>query len=191
MATPLDIGLLKVFELIFPFIFIITAGYAVLSNIDPFKKNPFYAAVTAAVFAIMTLASPIAMKTINTMAPFFVMLFIFAIFIMIAYGIFGYTDEEGGMIKAITDGGYKKTIGFTILVLVLIIGIGSFASVVSQEKGFTGLTADGQDTTGALQAGDSEESSFFKTILHPKVLGLAVLLVIGYYTIDQLTNPSD
>ncbi|MEK6849133.1 MAG: hypothetical protein AABY01_01035, partial [Nanoarchaeota archaeon] len=86
MATPLDLGLLANVGVIFPFLLVLVFSYAILSKIQIFGKDQNgLNAFISFVLAVITLFSPIATKTIAVMAPWFVLLFIFMIFLLIAY----------------------------------------------------------------------------------------------------------
>jgi len=186
MVSPLDIGLLQTFEIVFPFLFILTFVFAFLTKIKPFSENYVYAAIIAVSLSVITLFSPIAIKTINTMAPWFVLLFVVTIFALLAYSIVGYSEES--LMSSVTEGPHSGTIGWWIFALVLIIGVGSFATVISEERGFGALTAE--NGSAVLASGASEEASFFQSLLHPKVLGMAVIMLVGFFAIGQLSKRS-
>ncbi|MBD3319421.1 hypothetical protein GF342_05955 [Candidatus Woesearchaeota archaeon] len=187
MVSPLDVGLLQTFQVVFPFIFVLTAVFAFLTQVPPFKENYLYAALMAVALAVLTMFSPIAIKTINVMAPWFVLLFVAIIFALLAYYIVGHNEES--LRQAIHEGEYSSTLGWWIFALILIIVIGSLTSVISQEQGFTDLTAD--NVSSALQEGPEEQAGFFQVILHPKVLGMAVILLIAFFAIGQLSKKSE
>lgn len=183
MATLLDVTLLGSLEALWPFLLVFAIGYAVLSK-WMFKEQHNVAAIVAFVLAILAAYSPITSKTINLMAPWFVLLFIFAIFIIIAYSALGVPGDK--ITAVITSKDKGNTIAMWIIALSLIIGIGSLASVVSQEQSFLGLSQS--NTTIISSDGVSETSGFFQTLVHPKVLGLALVLLIAYFTVSNLTE---
>ena len=189
MATPLDIGLLKNVSIIFPFLLVITLAYAVLSMTkifgDPDKSRGLNAFV-AFVLAVMTLFSSVAVKTINLMAPWFVLLFIFSIFLLIAYKTFGVDDKK--ILDVVTGKRFGGTVFYWILALALIIGLGSLSTVISQEKGFKTLSDENANRTVVP---DAEEVGFFQTIFPPKVLGMVLLLLIAVFTVKNLASYED
>jgi len=182
MATPLDIGLLQKFDVIFPFIFVIVIVYAVLARTEWMKEKQGIAFLLAFVLAVMTLFSSIAVKTINRMAPWFVILVIFTILLMLAYQAMGMSEKT--ILDIITGKEYGTTVAWWVLALMLIIGIGSLTSVVSEEKQFTSLAA-GENASQALAA-QGETAGFWATIFHPKVLGLGLVLMIAMFTVQKL-----
>ncbi|MEM4239634.1 MAG: hypothetical protein QXM31_01110 [Candidatus Woesearchaeota archaeon] len=183
MATPLDIGLLQKFDVIFPFLFVLVIVYAVLSRTEWFKEKQALAFLLAFVLAIMTLFSNIAVKTINRMAPWFIILIIFAVLLLLAYQAMGIQEKK--ILEVITGTNYGNTVAYWVLALMLIIGIGSLTSVVSEEKQFTTLAA-GENVTAVT--GTGEQIGFWATIFHPKVLGLALILLIAMFTINKLAS---
>ena len=192
MVTLLDIGLLKAFEWVFPFLLVLVIGGAVLSRVLWFKENPALAWGIALILAVMTMFSRIAVKTIMLMAPWFVLLFVFSIFMLVAYMTFGIKEERIlDVITGETPGRYGGTFAYWILALVLIIGLGSLSTVISEEVRFKELreariTPEGLDITDFEP--EEEKAGFFATITHPKVLGLALILLIAFFTIQKMSE---
>lgn len=185
MATPLDTSLLQKFDVIFPFLLVLVLVYVVLSRISWFKDKQAFCFVIAFALGILTIFNNVAVRTINMMAPWFVLLFIFMIFVLMAYMTFGVKEET--IIDTVTKGKYATDFGYWILALVLIIGIGSLTTVISEEKGFTAM---GGETTEAPATDGGEKSGFWETLFHPKVLGLALLLLVAMFTIMKLAAPT-
>ncbi len=182
MATPLDVGLLQKFDVIFPFLFVLVIVYALLARTEWLKEKQAIAFMIAFVLAVMTLFSSIAVKTINRMAPWFILLIIFVVLLLLAYQALGVKEES--ILNIITGKTYGSTIAYWVLALMLIIGVGSLTSVVSEEKPFTELAA-GENAT--VIAGQGEQVGFWATLFHPKVLGLALILLIAMFTINKLS----
>ncbi len=187
MATPLDFGLLQKFGVIWPFLFILVLIYAILSRIEAFKEKPWVVIMISAALAFMTMFSRVAVRTINMMAPWFVLVFIFFIFILIAYQAFGIKEQT--ILETITGKEHGKAFFNWVLALALIIGLGSLATVISEERGFLSLTQE-----EAMAAGEPvgmEASGFFSTITHPKVLGMAAVLLIAIFTVQRLAAKAE
>ncbi|MEK6857492.1 MAG: hypothetical protein AABX39_02800 [Nanoarchaeota archaeon] len=181
MATPLDLGLLKQFDVLFPFLFVLVIVFAVLYRTTTFKEKPGLAAIIAFLLAIMTVVSPvapIATKSINLMAPGFIILFIFITFLMLVYQTFGVKEES--ITKLITDSEYSNTIVMILLVISVIIAAGAISKSYSEEKQFTKLTEIGTITPSA------EESEFWQTVFHPKILGTVLFLLIALFTVQKM-----
>jgi len=181
MATPLDITALKQFSGIFPFLLVLVLVYAVLSRTDWFKEKQGIAALIAVLVAIMTLFSKVAIGTINLMAPWFVLFVIFGVLMVLAYMSFGVSEKT--VIETITGSEYGSSFGMWVLSIMLIIGLGSLFTVINKEQPITEL---GGNVTGA--AAPSGEFGFWQTLFHPKVLGLALVLMIAYFTIGKISS---
>lgn len=177
MATILDFGILKVLHSVFPFLFILVIVYAVLSHFKLFRENPFYGASIALLLAIMSMFSPILVKTIERMAPYFVLLIVFVVLLLITYQAFGV--QEKTILDVIQGEEYGSLFGHGMFALVLIIVLGSFSSVVSEERGFLGLTGE---------VGEGEQVGFFKILFHPSILGFMAVMLIALFTVLRLTE---
>lgn len=177
MATILDFGLLKVLHNVFPFLFILILVYAVLSHFKLFKENPFYAASIALLLSLMSMFSPILVKSIERMAPYFVLLILFIVLLLITYQSFGV--EEKTILDVIKGEEYGSLFGHGMLAIVLVIVLGSFAAVVSEEQGFLALTGE---------AGEGEQAGFFKIVFHPSILGFIAVMLIALFTVLRLSE---
>jgi uncharacterized membrane protein len=146
-----------------------------------FEEKQAFAFILAFALAIMTLLSPIAIRTINMMAPWFILLLIFGLFMLIAYQTFGV--PEATITEIITKSPHAKEFAWWIIAIALIIGIGSLATVISQREGF--VSKLGEPTAEIVP---TEETGFWQTIMHPKVLGFVLLFLIAMFTISKLSG---
>ena len=179
MVSLLDIGLLKHFEILFPFLFITIMVFSILTMIKAFgKENTGLRVLIAIILGFMSLISPIIRKTINIMAPWFVLLIIFIFFILFAVQTLGGSREElwKGILKP-----ERHYIIVWIVALSLVIGFGSLSSAISEERGFKALAEEGEAVEG-------EKAGFFQVIFHPKVLGLVLILIISLLTVNRLSE---
>lgn len=183
MATPLDVSALQQFGGIFPFLLVLVLVYAILSQSDWFKEKQGMAALIAIIAAIMTLFSRVAIKTINLMAPWFVLFVIFGILMVLAYMTFGISKEK--IIETITGEEYGSAFGMWVLSIMLIIGLGSLFFVINEEKGFRALT-EGNASMG--ERPPEQAFGFWQTLFHPKILGMVLVLLIAYFTISKMTS---
>ncbi|MBW3018737.1 hypothetical protein KY329_00950 [Candidatus Woesearchaeota archaeon] len=185
MATFLDIGALQHFQGLFPFLLVLVLAYAIFSK-TVFKDKPGVSALLAFILAILTLTSGIAQKTINLMAPWFVIFLIFGILILIAFMSFGI--EEKSIKDVLTGSKYGRQFFWWVLGIMIIIGFGSLFAVVNEEIDITQLHALGTNTTSAGTGG--AEAGFWGSLFDPKVLGMVVVLLVAYFTVSQLTEPA-
>ena len=182
MATPLDFGLLQNFGMLFPFLLVLVFAYALLAKTQLFGENKGLYAFIAFVLAVATLLSPIAIKAINRMAPWFVIVFIFAIFVLITYQLFGV--EQKTITELLTGKKYGSSFFYWILTIVLIIGIWSLSSVISEEREAVAQTQSAvQNATQPAQ-----QSAGLQSLLNPKVLGMILILLVALFTVKNLTS---
>ncbi|PIN81528.1 hypothetical protein COV11_01845 [Candidatus Woesearchaeota archaeon CG10_big_fil_rev_8_21_14_0_10_30_7] len=189
MATILDFGLLKPFEAIFPFLFLMVFLYAVLTRFETFKDKPAFSAIIAFVLSIMSMMSPILVRTISLMAPWFVLLIIFMVMLLLAYQAFGI--KEGTIIDLVKSDSYGETFTWTIIIVVGLIFVGSLTTAFSEQQGFQQLQkGELAPVPSDFVEPGSEKEDFFKTVFHPKVLGLIVLMLLALVTVQRLTAES-
>ncbi|HLC32441.1 MAG TPA: hypothetical protein VJJ82_01305 [Candidatus Nanoarchaeia archaeon] len=180
MATPLDITVLQQFSGIFPFLLILVLVYVVLSQMEWFKDKTSIAAIIAVLVALMSLLSPVVTKSVSLMAPWFVLFIIFIVLLMLGYMTIGIKKD------VIVDFVQKDTLSSAlwIFAIIAIIGIGSIASVWTDETG--GLEKlQGKNLTAQVESGNADR---FQAIFHPKVLGVALVLLVGFFTIKYMTS---
>lgn len=197
MATPLDISLLRQFDIIFPFLLVFVMVYAGLSFMKAFKDNKGLHALLAFVLALLTLFSPLAIRTINIMSPLFVILMIFILFALMIFMTLG--PSESDVLHVLKSKEYQFT-WYWILAFILLIGFGSFfKAVVETQGGIPGYAGGGLGPAiagapgapgNAGAGGAGQEADFFKTLFHPKVLGLVFIMLLGLFTINRLAAAS-
>lgn len=184
MATPLDTTLIAKLGDLFPFLLVLVTLLGIFSYTGIFKDNKALQAFTAFAIAVLFMLSDIAVETVRLMAPWFVILFMFIMFLLLSYKMFGATDKD---IMAVVKGDkYGSLISYWVLALVLIIVLGSFSFAVSKRGGFGpmgGGTVEAVNGTGV----PSQQAEFWNTITHPKTLGMVLILLIATFTIMKLT----
>ncbi len=190
MATFLDISLLEKFSIIFPFLLAFVVVYGGLSTTKILGENKAVHSFFAIIVAFFTFLSPAVRAIINRMAPWLILLFIFTIFVIMAFKTYGATDAD--ILGQIRHAKYGPQIVWFFVSIILIIVIGSITSVTlkGSDKGIRPIgsnitTAEGVTTT---QDVTKEKSVFWDTLLHPKVLGLIVILLIANFTVAKLAS---
>lgn len=161
MATFLDIAALEQFSTFFVFIFVWLAVYAILTYSKILGDNKGIHIVAGLIIALLVLFSPIATGTIEYIAPWFAVVFIFVIFATIALRLFGATGIESlGSLRLIT---------FVVIILILVVGALSYVREQITVPGENETTVDYGKTTTIL--------------FHPKILGVMFVLIIAIFTI--------
>jgi len=180
MATPLDVGILQNFDVVFPMVFTFVMVYGVLTKVKLFENQALNAFI-AVCLAFMTVVSDIAIKTINRSAPWMVLLMFLIIFMMLAFMTFGVKEDT---ITGVVKSGAYSVVQNLVIAFVLIIFFGSLFSVISEEKGFQALTEGGEDVS-------DEQQEFFQVLFHPKVLGFSVIMLIMVFAVMRLAGPTE
>lgn len=161
MATFLDITGLQQFSTIFVFIFVWLVVYAILTYSKILGENKAIHVIIGLVIALLVLFSPIATGTIEYIAPWFAVVFIFVIFASIALKLFGATGVESlGSLRIVT-----------VVVILLVLVVGALSYVRQQ------VTAPGDNET-SIDYGKTTTLLF-----HPKILGIIFLMIISIFTI--------
>ncbi|MBU0637061.1 MAG: hypothetical protein KKF89_00355 [Nanoarchaeota archaeon] len=194
MATFMDIGIIQHFSIVFVFLLIFALVYAIMEYTKLFGKDmKGIHAIIALALAILIVISKPAVAVLNVITPWFLVLFLFIFFIIFGVRMFG--TSEADTISLIKDTRFYPY----LIVIVIIIMIAGFASTYGQnllEKG-TGVEAEDGDSVvlpGDIPGGSTKTTSFgtnvLNTLIHPKVLGLIAILLIGLFTIIFLTKTS-
>lgn len=187
--TFLDIGVFPFFTILWPFLFVTVVSFAFLNRMKVLTENPALHALIAFFFGMITIFSGIAVKTINMMAPWFVLLFIFGVFIIMVYMSFGIKEET--ILGTITGKEYGSVFGYWIIALSLLIGLGSLSTVISEEKGFAALGEKEVVVTPTGETALVETAGFFAVLTHPKVLGFALIMLVAFFTINRMVAKPD
>ncbi len=185
MATPFDTGLIASFSIIFPFLLTFAIVYGVLSATKTFDNNRGIQGIIAIVCAFSILMSSLIREVMNTMAPWFVLLFFFTVFTLASFKIFGATDND--IIGVLKSPDYRS-INYFIMAVILIIGFGSLFKVLSDRGGIGSgneINVTAPDGTVTVQ---NQESEFWNTIINTKVLGLIIIFLIATVTVNRLAG---
>jgi len=188
MATPLDVGLLQHFSIIFPFLLVFVVVYGIMMFSKSFGENRNLVGILALAVAFITILSPTIREIINIMVPWFILVFIFIFLGVVMFKILGATDSD--MLGALKSFEGRTILNWFVIISIVIV-IGSIASVL----GGKGELPFGPVKEGAVveTSGESEgvgsvgPSAFWQTLFHPKILGIALILLIGMMTILKLT----
>lgn len=184
MASVLDTGLLDKFSFLFTMLLIIILIYGVLEWSKLFGERQGLHILISFLLGVILLIVPSVNQVISLITPWFVLMFIFILLMVIAYRILGATDSDikDAMLT-------NKSIIYWIMIFSVIILLGALGKVfLSGGEHGVGVTAN---ETGVEVSGDVGEvgtKAAFATLFHPKVLGLIFVLLIGVFTITTLTQ---
>jgi len=181
MASFLDIGMFEYFNVIFSFLLILILVYAILQKTKIVGSSNAINALIAVVIAFLSILSEPVIGIINFVAPWFVVMFIFLILLLLLFQILGATDAD--IAVAVKD----KAVIWTILGIGIIIIVAGFANVFGQEL-LEGSQSAGTALDGGTTSGNNFEDNVLSTIFHPRILGMMVLFGIAIFAIALLTG---
>ena len=187
MATFLDLGLLTHFAAFFPFLLVFIAAYAILLKFKTFSEERSINAIIAFALASMTLFSRPAQVLITTASPWFVVLFMLILLVILAYRLIGVRESQ---IEKVMESEFG-TPHWLIIVFVALILIGSLSIVFGPglledkvEPSIPGVPATG--TTTEAGTGTQFTRNVTDVLFHPKVIGFVALMLIVVFAIRTL-----
>ena len=187
MATVLDLGLIRAFDAIFPVILAWAIVFALLQETKVITESVSINAVLAVVAALMVLLSDSAIEIINFTMPWFTVIIIFFVILMLTFQVFGLKDSDfSSIIK--DQAVYMSVLG--LIGLVVVIGL---ATVFGQD-----LTSESfVDESGTVivnEDGTTSSSNYNDNIIaffqNKKVLALIVIFGIAICATYFLTGKS-
>ena len=184
MASVLDLSLLSHFSVIFVMVLVAVVMYAILQFTKAMGDNKGVHILIAIIIAIIIGMFPDITEVITIMVPWFVVVFIFILLILIGNKMFGASDQD---ILAVMKN--RPSIAYWIIILGVIIFLSALGKVY-----FTGGPNAGTvevNESGTVVKGDvgtEGESAFWATLFHPRVLGLILVLLVAVFTMTLLTS---
>ncbi len=207
MATFLDISGLSFFSSIFTFLLIFIVVYALLTWGHVLGDNSGIHSLIAISIAVLFMFSKDAISVINFVVPWFTIMFISILLILMAYSMFNPGVNVANLL--IAGGGHKTVIYWIIslAVIIILIGVGNSygqkvgpyltdsgsSNVVDYSlSGSNGTniasgTADNFRGTGQVDSGNYQ-TNLGATLFHPKMLGIIFILLLGTFTILLITK---
>ena len=173
MATFLDLAGLEGFSQIFVFVLVLLGVYIALVMIKAFSDQKWIAMVIALVVAIFVVLVPMLVGILKTIIPWFAVLFIFVLFITVSSKIFGASDMDFDSMKT------------PLLIVVVLIFVVGTAIYIRQQTDVPGdLDKDGN----IIKEKNYNELGSF--LLHPTVVGVIFVLLVGIFTVSLLAGKS-
>ncbi len=174
MATFLDaFGALQNFSAIFVFLFVFSLIFGLLSYAKFLGDNKGINAMIAFVVAILFTLSKTLVRATEYIAPWFVMLVLFAILIILMFRFIG--ASEADITQVIK---HHNTIITFVFVFVIVIVVLSFGQVLKEQAAEGNVTTTFPAKVGAV-------------LQHPTVLGLIAILMIAVWTIRFLSENTE
>lgn len=197
MATVMDIGLLSYFSVIYPVILVWAIVFAMLQKTGAIGKSMGINATVAVAISLMTLLSQSLLDMINFIVPWFAVVIIFLVLLVLVFMTMG--AKEADLASAVKD----KAVYWTLVGIALIIvgaGVGKVLGQSFTEASFQGgsnsviQANNGTIPPSAINEGGyistatpSFEQNIYGILFHPKVLGLIVLFAVVIFAVAFLT----
>ncbi len=193
MPAMLDIGILNYFSIIFPALLVFALVFIILGRFKILGESKPLHSIIAIVMAILVMMSREIVEIINFISPWFVIVFIFGILLMITYMIMGVSEDT--LSKYISNDRAINWLIFAIGFVIIIAGI----SHVYGQRLLTGT--EGEVTTGGVTnvtyvretpVGTTASSSFMGNVtaifFNPKIIGVLFVLLLAVFTIALLAR---
>ncbi len=164
MATFLDVAGLAQFSNLFVFILVWLGVVAILTATKTLGENKAIIWIIGLVVGLLVWFSPIAIGSIKFILPWFGVIFIFILFIIMATKLFGVSGTQFESLKWVV---------VVIIIVGLIIGALSY---IRDESNIPG------NETG------TDYSKSTSVIFHPKVVGMIFVLLVAVFTIALLAG---
>ena len=187
MATILDITLFDFFSPLLLFLLVYVTTYAILEKIKFFGDNNHgLHAIMSFAISLLFLFSGAARSVLEFALPWYLILGFLGMNILIIMGLFGAGEKE--FRAALTADSRIITWTIVLSVVILIFALSNAIGQFALEKTQGNQTII--DTAGETTATDSFTKNLYRTLFHPKVLGMLALLLIAVFTILFLTTTS-
>lgn len=179
MASPLDLGILQLFDFVFPVLLVWAFLFALLQKTKVIGESIGINATIASAASLTVLLSRTVIDLINFIIPWFAISIIFFVLMVLLFMIMGAKDISA----------YKQTNIQWILVAVgILIVVAGFGKVLGQslleQSAQTENVVEGQE---AVASSDFQEN-IYATLFHPKILGLLVVFAIVVFTVALLSG---
>ncbi len=173
-------------------ILVIAIVYGILQFSNAFHASKGLHILIAFTVGLLMILVPDVTAVLGTMIPWFTLLFIFIVLLLLVYRIFGASDEI--IASALKD----RALVWVIIIIAIVIVLVSFSTVYGQRllEQRTGAPAEGASVMGSLPApasgavGETGTPDFTHnlsaTFFHPKILGALFLLIIATITMAIL-----
>lgn len=170
------LGILDYFSALFAALLVFAIVFALLGQTRILGENKVIQALVAIILALLVLIYPDLIQLINFISPWFVLVFIFIVMLLLVYRIFGVSEHA--IAEYVQS---DRTLSWILVAIGLIILLAGVFTVFGQRA--LQATVEG-NATGEAQAGF--QANVFNTIFHPKILGVLLVFAIAIFAIAFL-----
>lgn len=186
MATFLQLGILRYFSIVFPALVVFVIVFALFERFKILGENKSVHAIIAIALAFLVILSTDLVELINVMAPWFVIIFVFVVLLLVLLRLMGASEEalSSMLIK-------NKGIQWVLIGVGFIILIAALAHVYGERLAPTTAAAPSE----AAVVGELAEAApptfgenVRRILFNPLVLGLIFILLVSIFTIALITR---
>lgn len=184
MASVLDLGLVEGFDILFVFLLIIVLVFALLTKFSILGKDKMGLNwLIAIAVGFLSLISPKVIALVKFIAPWFVLLFLFLVLLMLTFQILGAKDTDFQRVL-----NKDTAISWTIVGIGLVIIVAGFGVTFGQDllEGRSIVMDD--DGNPTVSDASSFETNVLQTLFHPKILGVMALFGISIFAVALLSG---
>ncbi len=186
MATPLNLGLLDKFSVIFIILFLFAILYGLLELVKVFGEGKHNLnAIIALMVTLIAAMTPDLVKMLKLMLPWIAMMIVFFFFLFAIPMFMGMTKTD------ITTfmGGTRRigTVGwvFGAMIFLIIYSMGN----IFGEKLLVGDVSNSNSSSSVNASATSNfQSNVFKTVFNPKIIGMFFILLLSMLAVTYLTK---
>ncbi len=169
MATVLDLGILEFFKPIFSLGLVFAIVYAILDKFKLLGESKLPKLFIAFCIGILFLFSADAVKFINFVSPWFAVMIIMVLFLLTTFLFMGIREDK--LISAVED----PRVYWPVLVISIILFLIALTQVFGEKITLAG-------------SGEGGVSTGIRAIVHPRVLGAIILLLIASLSIKFISE---
>jgi len=185
MATFLQLGVLRYFSIIFPALIIFVIVFALFEKYKVLGDNRFVHTIIALALAFLVILSADLVELINVMAPWFVIIFVFVVFLLVLLKLMGASDESISSMLTKNKGIQWILIGIGFIIL-----IAALAHVYGERLApATGAApAVEGEAVEAAEAPTTFGGNVMRVLFNPLILGVIFILLVAIFTIALITR---
>ena len=180
MVTVLDTTVLKAFDVVYAFILVWALLFAALQKTKIVGPSVGINAIIASAASFMIVLSRNVVEMINFAIPWFTVVIIFVVLLLLIFQIFGIKEVD--LVSAAKDQGVR----WTFIGIAIVIFVAAFSNVFGQSILEAGAQARGE--INVTSGTSSFQQNVFVTLFNPKVLGMIVLFAIAVMAIALLSE---
>jgi len=171
MATFIDtLGVLEYFAPLFAAVLVFAVVFALLVSTKVLGGNKVISGIIAVILGILVLIVPNLVELINFIAPWFVVVLIFLVLLLLTYRTFGMSEQN--VLEYVL---HDKPVNWAIFAIGIIIVFAGIFNVY------------GQQALELTQGGDSGfQSNLVDIIFNPQMLGLLLVFTVAIFTVAFL-----